>query len=881
MRKLEAAAVGAALSIFCSFIFLTAAYARADQAAAKSFDIGPQSLATALSEFARQSEQEILFAPDVVASKLSSGVRGTMPPLAALQVLLKDAALSFTTTPNGAILVGSPAQRPAGPRPSSDEVGGAQPGDRENGAQKRHSFWDRFRLAQVDQGNSTATAVATEADEQGSKKESLQLEEIVVTAQKREQRLIDVPLAVTALSAAELTKLGATQLRDYADTIPGFSFRTSGAGFSQISIRGITIAAFDSGPTVGIYVDEVPYGSSSIFANGSSLALDLGLFDLDRIEVLRGPQGTLYGAGAMGGILKYVTKLPSLSDGLRTGVQAGLSSTHEGGINYNGASALNIPLLEDKLAVRASGYYSHDDGYFDNARRGEEDVNRSDVYGGRLDVLFAPTGALSIRLGAFAQNISRDGTASANYALTGVPLADELSQLRGAREPFEQRYRLVSGVLTYDFGALQLISISGYQTLDTEIIFDSSNSVPGINTAFGRSYSAIGNFQDITTDKFSQEVRLASAVDTGAAFDWVIGGFYTDEKSKKIGEWKPFDLSDQPVPGPSDLVNFVAPSTYEAHAFFGNVTWHLTDKLDVSGGVRYAHNRQVYEQISSGRLLPTAARTTSDDGTYTYLGDVQYHFNDRVMIYGRCATGFRPGGPNFAVFNPATGGPLFPPTFEADELRSYELGFKGETADRRYGIDVSAYHLDWSNVLVSVNRSVVVNGAVLGPFQGQLNAPDGAQVRGIELALTARPIRNLTLAAALARMDAEMSEANANIGAAKGERLQTVPDFTGALNADYLFQGVPFLPTIGATVRHVSDRTFGFKTQTNIYYQFPSYTTVDLRTGMTLKNVDLQLYAHNLFDERAQLAGSSGAGPGASVTVQQPRTIGISVTTSF
>ena len=197
-----------------------------------------------------------------------------------------------------------------------------------------------------------------------------ELEEIVVTAQKQEQKLSETPLSVTALSSTDLTALAATQFRDFANTVPGLGFTSEGVGSTQINLRGITSGGSVS-PTVGIYVDEVPYGSSTAFAGAAGLALDVGLFDLNRVEVLRGPQGTLYGASTMGGLLKYVTTAPDLQK-FGGKARAGLSATDDGDINYDVASAVNLPFGSDKAAARLSGFYSHDGGYVDSLGLDEE-----------------------------------------------------------------------------------------------------------------------------------------------------------------------------------------------------------------------------------------------------------------------------------------------------------------------------------------------------------------------------------------------------------------------------------------------------------------------------------------------------------------------------
>ena len=203
----------------------------------------------------------------------------------------------------------------------------------------------------------------------------------------------------------------------------------------------------------------MPYRSSTPFAASAQLALDVGLFDMSRIEVLRGPQGTLYGASTMGGLLKYVTNAPDPAS-LASTVRTNISSTRDGGVSYGASSTSNVPLAENKAALRVSGFYAHDGGYIDNLTLGDDDVDQADVYGGRLDLLFAPSERLSVRLGAFAQDIERDGSIAADVDLTtGDPIDGDLEQRRAVAEPFEQRFRLVSGTVSYTFPVLDRKSV--------------------------------------------------------------------------------------------------------------------------------------------------------------------------------------------------------------------------------------------------------------------------------------------------------------------------------------------------------------------------------------------------------------------------------------
>lgn len=693
--------------------------------------------------------------------------------------------------------------------------------------------------------------------------------EIVVTAQKRAERLLDVPQSVSAISADDLRKLNATHFSDFANTVPALSFTTSGVGQSQITLRGVT-AGVDIGPTVGIYVDDVPYGSSSAFTNAASLGLDAGLFDLDRVEVLRGPQGTLYGASAMGGVLRYITRKPDLAK-VDADLQTGLSFTHDGGTNYNEAAAISVPLVTDKLAIKASGFINHDGGYIDDVALGDKNVGRSRVYGGRLDLLFHPTEKLSIQLSGLGQNIHRDGVLAADYTLAGAPVDGDLDQRRAKAEPFDQRFRLVSGNVNYDFGPATLTSISSYQTIRTHYRLDSSEVYVPLLASLGLPLSAAPIDQTRNTNKFTQEVRLASA--SGGFVEWLVGGFYTRETSDNLQHIAAYDLAGEI--SAIDLATAAIASRYEEVAGFANVTLHLTHAFDITGGVRYAHNDQWFEQNASGLLAASVPAARSSDGVATYLANARYRFSRHAMIYVRYATGYRPGGPNFVARDPVTGAALAPASFKSDLLRSYEAGFKAETADGTFGIDAAGYHIDWNNIQAPTSAggvSVITNAGK-------------AKIDGGELTLRATPDRDVNITGAFAYQNARLAEDAPLLGATRGERLPNVPKFTASINADYTAIGRKLKPTIGATLRFVSDRFASFDGNTGLpQYHLPSYAALDLRAGLTIGPVYAQLFARNVTDLRGQLSASTSlailGGP-AQVTILQPRTIGLSASTHF
>jgi outer membrane receptor protein involved in Fe transport len=708
-----------------------------------------------------------------------------------------------------------------------------------------------------------------QGEPQGSATAGQDETEVFVTARKREERLIDLPQSVTALSAADLARLNATQFRDFANTVPALSYTTAGAGQTQVSLRGVT-AGIDIGPTVGIYVDDVPYGSSSAFSNASSLALDVGLFDLDRVEVLRGPQGTLYGASTMGGLLKYVTVRPNLS-AFGGSAQAGISTTHDGGVGANVAGAINVPLATDRAALRASGFYTRDGGYVDELVSGRENVDRAEIYGGRLDLLLRPSDALTIRLTGFLQNIDREGTPAADFTLAGQPVDGRLDQRRLFTEPFRNRYRLVSGTLDYDFGPVLLTSISSYQTTDVFFRQDASAVYVPALAGFGLVLGSVAVDQGRSTDRFAQEVRLTS---TGNhRFEWLMGGYYTHERSGNTQQTTQLDPAGQPFP--LNLATLSIPSTYEEAAGFGNLTFHVTDRFDISGGLRYAANKQRFEQIGSGLLVGSVPETRTSDNVVTWLANARYKISDHATAYLRFATGYRPGGPNFVVNDPVTGLPLADAIFRSDSLTSYEAGFRAQTADRVFAVDFAAYHIDWDDIQVTT----VAGGVSVIANAGR------ARINGGELVLTARPAPGLTATTAFAWQHARLVDASPELGASAGERLPNVPSFTAALNIDYRLSESGIQPRLGGTLRHVSAREASFDGNPGLpQYHLPAYASVDLRAGATFGRVDMQLYVRNLFDKRGQVSAatvlSSYGGP-AQVTMLQPRTFGLSATTRF
>jgi iron complex outermembrane recepter protein len=853
--------IGLVVAAIClSFVGLSAA----DDAKAlvrKDTSIPAGGLGPALQTLAKEYDFQVLYRTEVVGALRTEGAVGQFTSEEALKQLLKGTELTYRYLDEKTITIVPANAAPSGTGSaptSSSSSPQTSSGDQKEGKTtafgETSSAMPGVLLAQAAQRQAPGPAGAAQSSTNAARPEELQ--EIVVTAQKREERLIDVPQSVTVLSASDLARLGATQFSDFANTIPGMSYQTAGAGFTSVTLRGIT-TGYDISPTVGVYVDDVPYGASTTFVQAAQTALDVGLFDLERIEVLRGPQGTLYGASTMGGLLKYVTNAPDPS-GFSGSARVGVSDTANGGVNYYGAATINMPTLTNQ-AVRLSGFESHDAGYIDNVGLNVNDANEGDIYGGRLDYLFKMAGALSVRVTFFAQDISRDGETTADYTRAGQPYGS-LGQNRVLPEPFTGRFRLGSATVAYDFAAATLTSITSYQTDYEHNVYDVSAIYVPIFQSIGLPYTKLGLPSTQNTDKVTQEIRLASR-STGS-FEWLVGGFYTHEDSY-IAQYF-VDQTGTPTP---TITTLPQPSIYEEYAGFGDLTWHLAKEFDVTGGVRVAHNDQTFSEP------PNPGSVRSSETVTTYLANARYHFGDHSTAYVRYATGYRPGGPNYRLKDPVTGVLAGPPAFDADKLQSYEGGFKAETSDGRFGFDFATYYIDWNNIQVL---------AIQDGLAYRTNAPGGATVKGAELTLTARPVDDLLLSGAFAYQDAYLKEAVPALSAPAGERLPAVPRWTAAVNADWVILHNDLQPSVGATYRYVDHRLASLSPPAGFteLYTLPSYSTLDVRLAATFGSVNAQFYVHNLTDEHGQV---SNLYPqfGARIAILQPRTVGMLATLKF
>jgi outer membrane receptor protein involved in Fe transport len=727
--------------------------------------------------------------------------------------------------------------------------------------------------------------------------------EVVVTAQKRTETLEKIPMSVSVIGGETLERGQADNFKDLVALVPGLSINTNTAGVSRITLRGINTGGVAS--TVGVYVNDVPFGSSSGLANGAILSGDFDTFDMQRIEVLRGPQGTLYGASSLGGVIKYVANEPS-TKGFEGRLQATTESVEGGGMGYAATGVVNIPAGET-FAVRVSGFYRSDDGYIDSignnpiptlqdptvnieSSRVEKDLNGLDSYGGRVSALFEPSDRFSINLTAMAQDINSDNSdrfEADPESLNGLYGGHVVTRYHPEWTDIE--YRVYSATINWNMGPVTLQSVTSYGEFDENFQRDVA-----IVPALGLPTAQLATFvfstpgttdnllsgilhQNTSTDKFTQELRLLSPQDD--EFEWLIGAYYTDEDSAI----KPQELfavlpgTETHASGIPQLADISLTSNYKEFAAFANATWHISPKFDLSFGARWSDNDQDASQVLDAFVFPAPVvfdKAKSSESPFTWSVSPRYEINDTTSVYARVATGFRPGGPNVLPPGAPAGTPS---SYASDELTNYELGLKATNADGTFAVDVAAFYLDWNDIQLFA----VVNG--IG-----INANGGtAKSQGAEFTVTAVPVSGLTFTFSGAYTDAKLTEdTDPVVGGLNGDPLPFVPKWALTLGGDYEWPVGSAKAYVGGQAAYVGKRfaDFSNRNAAGDIREADSYTALDLRTGILWDRWSIELYGKNVTDEEGitdiEAPGNFPLGA-VGISTIRPRTVGLSLGIRF
>ena len=760
-----------------------------------------------------------------------------------------------------------------------------------------------------------------------------QLEEVVVTATKREVSAQDLPFSINAQSEADIRRLGATTLEDLSRNVAGLAIQTLGPGQSQVSIRGVSagqVVRDQPGvkEQVGVYLDETVI-SLSLFTP------DLDLYDLNRVETLRGPQGTLFGSGSVGGTIRFITNQPDFET-LEGSVEANLNTIEDGDMGGHFKGMINIP-MNDRAALRVVGYGTEYGGWVDALREGggiSEDVNSGGRYGGRIALALQPTDNLTITPRVVFQKIETDGfnreevyNLFANpYTTTRPPvqLAERQQYLR-LDEAFEDETMIADLVVNWSLDAVDVTYAGSY--VDREILAsrDASALSGSVSVDLGFPESAVllpSNLRD-TTDlqQTTHELRFASNSD--GAFNWVFGGFYSDVE-RTYAQRLPtpgYDVvTDQVLGagtaeavsngyGPDSPYNSDLPYDIEQTALFGEVSYDVTERLNVTLGGRY-YDFEEERRFTTGGLFSNGddqVDSTSSDGFNPRLL-VSYDVSDDMTLNAQASQGFRLGGVNDPLNVPlCDAGDLQTfgnfQSYEDETLWNYELGFKSEFERVRF--NAAIFYTDIEDLQVTLDAGSCSSRI-------SFNVPE-AHTLGVEWELVAYPSELLMLTLSGSMLEAEFdstvvdSEGNVLGGVEDGNRLASVPEFQVSASATYTFPVDAFGSDemyVSAVLQHVGDRftqpsdqvegagnfvsglPFGGATGnevTAVDLELDAYEQLNLSAGIIWSTFEAVVYVNNVTDENAELSFDRERGGRARLAFRnnQPRTVGITLRKFF
>jgi len=699
------------------------------------------------------------------------------------------------------------------------------------------------------------------ADEQATPATGARTEVVTVSATRRREPVRDVPLRVETLSAETLERSGAASLTDYVGTLPGVHVASDGGpGRGQVEIRGVGVGSA-SAPTVGVYVDDVAFGSSTSFVGEAVAALDLSLLDLHHVELLRGPQGTLYGAGAMGGLLKYVTNDPDAS-GFSGRAGLALRQSRNGALGHVENAVINVPLSEGVAALRVAAFNEHDGGTMSSVGRVAGDhVNDGDTRGARISLLFDPNKDLRVRLTATQQNIEREGTGTLQYeAASGRPQYGDLTHRLYRSEPYTIKTGLLSADLEYNLGWARLNVIGSAQRFRANTVLDATDIVG----SDGLDFAGLDN--DTRLDKRTAEVRLTSS---RGPIEWLAGYYHNKETGRRDQR-----LYGQLADGsPTEFVTSGQPSRFIENAVYGDLTWNPAPRWSFTAGARAARNRQVYGTVTNG---VKDFESGGKDSSKTYLATARYSLDKVSSVYFRAASGYRPGGPNPpAIDQNGQVVPGAPAQFAPDKLWSYEVGYKADLLDKRLSVEAALFDIRWDKL----QQPIAVGASTLTGNAGK------AESTGLELALRYQVDAHFSLDANLAWTDARLTEDAPALGRS-GARLPNSARLSSNLSGRYSFEVAGRAAYAGLTLRQVGQRNAGFDApETSIpNFRMAGYVLGDLQAGVTVDGWEFGAYVRNLADRRALSSADTAltafGGP-LRATPVQPRTVGLNLARAF
>ena len=757
------------------------------------FEISEQSLDSALNEFALQSDREIFYTSDLVDGKRARKVEGNYEPEDALDLLLVDTGLDYSLTDQETFLVAREETTLGKGRPASNPMLMAQ-----NQA-------PATTTSQANQATGASQPTAASNSDPGAAKKSADviLDEIVVTASRRETTLLDTSSSLSVYSGKFIEERGLRSIDDLVGLTPSIVADQPNlyGDNNDFSIRGVKALGLGNS-TVGVYLDDVP-----LTVGGGADEPTIRMFDMERVEILRGPQGTLWGAGAMGGAIRYISRKPDATSGFGGQLRLEAITTDDGDDGFAIDGAVNVPIVVDKAALRVSASYEDQGGYVDlpNALGGPfEDGNSSERSTVRTVLRLTPNERLTLDLQAWIEERDFEGLAVLNTGSISTVVDDIESGILSVGDSSFHQYSLTA---SYSFDAFDLISLSSFIDNESDFAFPQPLAAPPNPTALIPS----------SLDSFTQEVRLVS---TGTGpFSWILGAFYQD--ADRDGGLSLAALG----------LNATSTEKREQLSFYGELSYEFTQHLEATVGVRY------FSEDTDGTAITDfggfVVSDVLDDDKFTETSPkllISYKPSKNLNLYASASQGFRVGGLNLSL-NPAV-----PPSFGPDSLLAYELGAKFKLLEGRVSGSAAAFYNDWSDVQVF---------ETLPGVGFTVNAGE-AHTQGLEAELRFAATEDLAIGISGSLMESEFDETVPEAGIVAGSRIPDVADESASIFVDYSTE------IVGDTsfFLHLDVVYQGDQVNANQTPKRDSTTTWNARAGLGFERWDLAIYGRNLGDDR-------------------------------
>jgi outer membrane receptor protein involved in Fe transport len=752
------------------------------------------------------------------------------------------------------------------------------------------------------------------------------LEEIVVTATKREANIQDIPQSVTAFTGDDIAKQGFDKFDDYAKFVPGLAYGKREPGGTSIVFRGVASSGLQFGerPSSSVYLDEQPITAAGVNP-------DPRLLDIERVEALSGPQGTLFGDASQAGTLRIITNKADAST-FEGWVEAAGNKIDGGDAGYDVSAMVNIPIAEDQLALRLVGFHAEEAGFidnvlspspggtFDNSDLLEEDINTQDYTGGRATLRWTPNADITLDISAIYQETDTDGFGDMTVG------AGDLEQIRFQEEQLDERWYQFAGTLEAKMGWADGLVTIGYfdrkykydaDATDYQFVFNQTadyidSLYAGDQTVydFGGDPRAFAT-EDIKNDRFTIEARLSTPADSDSKWQGLVGVFYNRSKGYTLFSSGNEGFATSPA---FDYLNYIVyayngafagpstnwffgeyDSTLNEHAIFGELSFDFTENFTITIGGRWYLVQEDFSLLQGGLMqtpddpdpatdyIATNESSSSSETGFVPKANITYHIDEDKLIYYTYSEGFRGGGTN-----PVRPSSIISRSYKSDKLINHEIGAKTTWFDGRFQLNLTAYRMDWDDIQIQVEDPQPLVFSL-----GTVNFPS-ASIDGIEAAMSWLPADRWNLQGSVAYNDATLADtivlfplSAEPTTASEGTRLPITPEWKAAFSIEYTFAGEWF----GAEPYARFDYSYTGESinslegvESVVFAPGPTiqdpFHVGDLQFGLEADSWSASVNIDNVWDERGEVFFSNRWGR-QRLSINQPLTFGITFRKNF